>query len=76
MLVNVNQMIAFMGLLAVPFPANTYPLFRFLQFLNGDIFVLEKAYSYSIGLLFPPASTPPFNSRFELLGASSLTLRH
>ena len=54
-LVNVNQMIAFMPLMTIQFPANTLPLFEVLAFLNGDIVLLQLAYEKTMGsvLSFP-----------------------
>ena len=61
-LVNVNQMIAFMPLMNIHFPPNTILLFKFLAFLNGDIYILQKAYDFTVGRALPfPEDSPAYN---------------
>ncbi len=68
-MVNVNQLIALMPLMSIPFPANTMLLFHILAFLNGDVFILQQAYDHSAGrLLVYPKENPAFNNRFKFLG--------
>ena len=62
-LVNVNQLIAFMPLMSIHFPANTLLLFEFLAFLNGDILLLERAFEFSLGRSYSEVSSP-YNERF------------
>lgn len=42
-------MIALIPLLNIKFPSNLSGLFQFLAFLNGDLFILNQAYLYSVG---------------------------
>lgn len=58
-------MIALMPLMNIPFPANTILLFKLLAFLNGDIFIFEKAYDYTVGAMLPfPEEPHPYNPQF------------
>ena len=52
-----------MPFMAISFPSNMLLLFNLLTFFNGDIYVLLRAYQYSVGLFFdfpgPPTSYSP-----------------
>ena len=48
-LMNAYQLIALMPLMRINFPPNAILLFKTLAFINGDLYVLQKAYSNSFG---------------------------
>ena len=70
--VSVNQMIAMLPLLQIEFPSNLYALFKFLAFLNGDLYILESAYSSSLGELQEEPHAVPLDHSLEIIGKYAL----
>lgn len=72
--INTNQLIYFIPLMSVDFPANALVLFKVLSFANGDLLLLVLLYDHTIGHFIPDSMTSAYSPNFALLGYESTSL--
>ena len=51
-LINISQLVFYIPLMGVKLPRNTHALFQFLAFFNGDLYILQMLFNYTLEPFF------------------------